>query len=96
MSKASLDLVVAQCDDSPRLRRQLRAITHRGHIARVTVADVRRHVREMGLAPANFVKNKQLVVDEHNLGELLRILNEDLTRGGLTRDRFRIESKEPM
>jgi len=44
----------------------------------------------------NFVKNKQLVVDEHNLGELLRILNEDLARGGLTRDRFRIESKEPM
>ncbi|MGI8576275.1 MAG: hypothetical protein ACR2MA_13345 [Egibacteraceae bacterium] len=96
MSKASRDLLVTSCDASPRLRRRLRAITHRGHIGRVTVTDVHRHVREMGLPPANFVKNQQLVVDEDNLGELLRMLNEDLTRGGLTQDPFRIESKEPM
>jgi hypothetical protein len=50
----------------------------------------------MGLPTASFVKNSQLVVGEDNLDELLRILNEDLTRGGLTRDPFRIESKEPL
>lgn len=95
MSKASRDLLVTACEASPRLRRRLRAITHRGHIVRVTVTDVRRHVREMGLPTANFVKNKQLIVED-DPGELLRILNEDLTRGGLTRDPFRIESKEPL
>jgi hypothetical protein len=96
MSKASRDLLAAACNASPRLRRRLRAIAHRNHIPRVTIADIRRHVREMGLPVANFVKNNQLVINEDNLGELLHVLNEDLTRGGLTRDAFRIESKEPM
>lgn len=96
MRKESRDLLVAECDASPRLRRRLRAIAHRGHINRVTVADIRRHAREMGLPTTQFVKNGQLVVGDDNIAELLRILNEDLTRGGLTRDRFRIESKEPM
>jgi hypothetical protein len=96
MSKASHDLLVAACDESPRLRRRLRAIAHRNHITRVTVADLRRHVREMGLPVVDFVKNDQLVIDEDNVAELLHILNEDLTRGGLTHDAFRIESKEPM
>jgi hypothetical protein len=96
MSKASRELLVAECDASPRLRRRLRAIAHRGHLNRVSLTDIRRHTREMGLPPAHFVKNNQLVVADDNIAELLRILNEDLTRGGLTRDRFRIESKEPM
>jgi hypothetical protein len=96
MSKTMRELLVSACDTSPRFRRRLRAITHRGHITRVTVSDVRRHVRAMGLAVSTFVNKNQLVVTEDNVGELLRILNEDLTRGGLTGDRFRIESKEPM
>jgi hypothetical protein len=96
MSTESRDLLVAECDASPRLRRRLRAITHRGHIGRITLADVRRHTKEMGLPATRFVKNNQLIVDADNIADLLQILNEDLTRGGLTRDRFRIESKEPM
>ncbi|HET8556255.1 MAG TPA: hypothetical protein VFL58_02980 [Gaiellaceae bacterium] len=96
MSQGSRDLLVAECDASPRLRRRLRAIAHRGHLGRVTLADIRRHTKEMGLPTTQFIKNNQLIVDEDNIAELLRILNEDLTRGGLTRDRFRIESKEPM
>lgn len=96
MSAAARDKLTAACDASPRLRRRLRAIAHRGHINRVTIADVRRHVREMGLFPASFVKSNKLVVDDDTIGELLRILNEDLTTGGLTHDPFVIESKEPM
>jgi hypothetical protein len=96
MSKASKELLVKACDDSPRLRRRLRAIAHRKHIAKVSIADVKRHVREMGIPGKDFVRNNELVVTEQNVGELLRILNEDLTRGGLTHDRFWIESKEPM
>jgi hypothetical protein len=95
MSAGSHDLLVAACEDSPRLRRRLRAIAHRGHLPRVTLADVRRHVQEMGLRPSDFVRGQNLVVDDQNVAELLRILNEDLTRGGLTRDPFVIESKEP-
>ncbi len=96
MSMESQDRLVAACHDSPRLRRRLRAIVHRGHIARVSLADIQRHAREMGLKPTEYVRHGKLVVDESNMAELLRILNEDLTRGGLTHDRFVIESKEPM
>jgi len=41
------------------------------------------------------VRELSLVVDDEHVAELLRILNEDLTRGGLTRDPFVIGSKEP-
>jgi hypothetical protein len=96
MDSQQRDLLVERCDQSPRLRRRLRSIVHRGHIGRVKLADVRRHVREMGLEPTDFVSNGKLVVNEDNVDEMLRMLNEDLTRGGLTHDPFRIESKEPM
>lgn len=96
MDPQQRDLLVDRCDESPRLRRRLRSIAHRGHIDRVTVADVRRHVSAMGLKATTFVRKGKLVVDEDNVDELLRMLNEDLTRGGLTHDPFRIESKEPM
>ena len=35
-------------------------------------------------------------MNTENISDLLHVLNEDLARGGLTHDRFRIESKEPM
>lgn len=96
MSTDGQDLLVASCKERPQLRRRLRAIVHRGHIGRVTILSVREHVEAMGLDPTLFVNGKELVVDDANLGGLLRILNEDLTRGGLTGDKFIIESKEPM
>jgi hypothetical protein len=96
MTAAQRSLLADRCRDSPRLRRRLRSIAHRGHISRVSVADVRRHVREMGLDTGTFIRNNRLVVDDANVDELLHVLNEDLMRGGLTADPFRIESKEPM
>lgn len=96
MSSESRDRLIAACHDSARLRRRLRTIAHRGHVSRITVNDVQRHVREMGLTPSDYVRRQSLVVDDGNVAEVLRILNEDLTRGGLTRDPFVIESKEPM
>lgn len=96
MSAAHRDLLVGACEARPRLRRRLRSIAHRGHLTRIGVDDVRRHVREMGLPPKDFVRQGKLVVDDDNIEELLRMLNEDLTRGGLTHDAFVIESKEPM
>lgn len=88
--------LVAACEQSPRFRRRLRAIAHRGHIADVTLGDVRRHIKEMRLRKNRFVRSGHLVVTEANVGEVLRVLNEDLARGGLTQTRFVIESKEAM
>lgn len=96
MSAESRDLLIARCNASSRLRRRLRAIALRGHLDRVTVPAVRKHVKAMGLDPALYMQGKQLLVDDTTVEELLRILNEDLTTGGLTGDPFRIESKEPF
>jgi hypothetical protein len=96
MSSESRDLLIARCNASSRLRRRLRAIALRGHLNRVTVAAVRNHVKAMGLNPALYTQGKRLLVSDGTVEELLRILNEDLTTGGLTGDPFRIESKEPL
>lgn len=84
MADADRAILVDTCRDKARLRRRLRSISHRGHIDRITVADVHRHVNEMGLDPDRYVCQGRLVVDEDSVEELLRMLNEDLTRGGLT------------
>jgi hypothetical protein len=96
MTETSDEVLAAACDGRPRLRRRLRAIAHRGHIPNVTIADVRRHIRQMDLPEARFIKNGQLVINDDNVEAVLFILNEDFTRGGLTNVPFRIESKEPM
>lgn len=96
MRDADRDRLKDLCRSKPRLRRRLRAIAHRGHIDRVTIDALKRHVREMGLRSGDFARNGRLVITDDSVDELLRILNEDLTRGGLTRDPFWIESKEPM
>jgi hypothetical protein len=90
------EILIERSRESSRVRRRLRSIVHRGHLARVGIADVRRHVGAMGLPLAEFVQNGRLVVDRANADQLLQILNEDLFVGGLTGDRFRSEGKEPM
>lgn len=90
------DELVARCRDSARLRRRLRSIAYRGHISKVKIADVKRHLKEMELEEDQFLKNGKLIVDAANADDLLRLLNEDLMRGGLTQAPFRVESKEPM
>jgi hypothetical protein len=96
MDNAQRNLLADRCRDSPRLRRRLRSIAYRGHIANVSISDVRKHVREMGLSPSIFIRSGRLFVDEAHIEELLLVLNEDLMRGGLTSEPFRVEGKEPM
>lgn len=96
MSIDSKTKLIARCDGSPRLRRRLRAIAHRGHLERVTLEEVRRHAQQMDLTVSDFVDGDELVVTDKNVEAMLRLLNEDFSRGGLTNDPFVIEAKEPM
>jgi hypothetical protein len=89
------DVLIDRSRESSRVRRRLRSIVHRGHLTRVSVGDVRRHVGGMGLPVAEFVHNDRLVVERANVDQLLQVLNEDLFVGGLTGDRFRSEGKGP-
>lgn len=96
MTDTQKAVLVERCRESSRLRRHLRAITNRGHLDRVTIAQVRTHARRMDLDPENFIRSGKLVVDQANADELLQLLNEDLFVGGLTGDRFRSGGKEAM
>jgi hypothetical protein len=78
---------------SSRLRRQLRAIHERGHLAHVTIERVRSHLAALGLEEADYIAGDELVVDEADPRTLLDLLNEDLFIGGLTDVHFRSERK---
>jgi hypothetical protein len=78
---------------SSRLRRQLRSIHERGHLADVSIDRIRRHITALGLEQADFIAGDELVVDEADPRMLLDLLNEDLFVGGLTDAGFRSERK---
>lgn len=89
------DRLAERARTDSRLRRVLFSIQARGHLAEVSVEKVRQHVRAQGLNPAKFVKGNQLVFDDAEPATLLKILNEDLFRGGLTNEPFVADRKAP-
>lgn len=93
------DEAIAELDERSasdgRLRRRLLAIHERGHLATVTLADIRREATRQGIKQASIIRNGQLVIDQIDAGTLLRLLNEDLMTGGLSGTRFSVERKAP-
>jgi hypothetical protein len=89
-------ILIERCEESSRLRQRLRAIHSRGHLSRVSIAEVRAHAKRMKLKPKDFIKNDKLLVTETNVDQLLKLLNEDLFTGGLTGDPFVSGGKEPL
>jgi hypothetical protein len=77
------------------LRRRLRAIHERGHLATVSIDKIRNHLRQLGVDEELFIHDNQLIVNESDSVALLDVLNEDLFAGGLTGTRFRSERKSP-
>jgi hypothetical protein len=75
------------------LRRRLRALHERGHLADVDIDQVRAHIRDLGLPEDELISGDELVVDEADPRTLLYLLNEDFFIGGLTTTGFRSERK---
>lgn len=84
-----------RCETDGRLRRRLRSIAERGHLAGVTIDQIREHLREVDLDEADFIEGDELKVDERNPFQLVYLLNEDFFRGGLTDTDFRSDRKSP-
>jgi hypothetical protein len=84
-----------RCETDGRLRRRLRAIAERGHLAQVTIEQIREHLREVDLDEDDFIEGDELKVDESNPFQLVYMLNEDFFRGGLTETDFRSDRKSP-
>lgn len=78
-----------------RLRRRLRSIVERGHLATVTTDRLREHLRDAGLQEDQFLDGDKLRYDAANPFELVYLLNEDFFQGGLTDVAFRSDRKSP-
>lgn len=83
------------CRTNSRLRRVLYSIEARGHLATVTLPQVREHIAGQGLDEAALIRTDKLVFDEADPATLLKLLNEDLFLGGLTRTPFVVDRKAP-
>lgn len=82
-----------KCRTDGRLRRRLRSIIERGHLANVTLDEVRAHLQELQLEEGKFIQDDELVFDDADPFTLMALLNEDLFSGGLTGTGFRSERK---
>lgn len=89
-SEAAL-LEVARADS--RTWRRLREIRRRGHLAGISLADVRKYAKKVGLESAAIVQDGKLVFNPADRFSFLHLLNEDLYRGPLTDETFEAQRK---
>jgi hypothetical protein len=92
---AALAELSERCEKDSRLRRRLQAIRDRGHLANVTLNDVRKEAERQGLDPNEVVRDGRLAVEGIDAPTLLKLLNEDLMTGGLSGSRFSVDRKSP-
>jgi Domain of unknown function (DUF4868) len=91
---AVLDLK-ERCRSDGRLRRRLRAIHERGHLAHVTIDQLGDEAKRQGIEPSLVIRDGKLNVGGIDAMTLLKLLNEDLMTGGLSGTRFSVERKAP-
>ena len=90
------DRLARKCQTDGRLRRRVRSIAERGHLATVTAQQIRAHIREAGLRESDFLdQDDRLIVDDEDPFRLVYLLNEDFFTGGLTAEAFRSDRKSP-
>lgn len=95
MSASSLAALQERCEANGTLRRRLRAIYERGHLAQLTIDDVRSEAERQGLNAEALIVEGQLSLENVDAATMLKLLNEDLMTGGLTGTRFLVDRKTP-
>jgi hypothetical protein len=93
MQPASLSALMDVAKTDSRTWRRLREIHRRGHLADVSLDDVRRYAKGVGLDPKKIVQNGKLVFDVSERFSFLHLLNEDLYNGPLTEETFEAQRK---
>lgn len=87
------DRLKARVKDNSRLRRVLYVINKRGHLQHVPMSRIQSHIAAQGLDASTLVRANKLVFDEADPAMLLKLLNEDLFKGGLTDEGFIVDRK---
>ena len=85
------DLVVL-CRRDSRLGKKLRAVVERGILSTVTIDQVQDQIDNLGLGPG-LVSDGHLVLTRESAPTILKLLNEDLFRGGLTSTAYEASHK---
>lgn len=76
--------LVGRLASSSVLRRKVTALLRKPHLQALTIPQVRRELRRLGLPVADYVQNGELVFDRATEKDLLLVLNEDMFIGGLS------------
>lgn len=83
-----------RAETNSRVRRLLRNISERGHLAGVSMERIRTHIQQQGLDETTLLRGEHLLLGDDPT-PLLKLLNEDLFRGGLTDVPFVSDNKAP-
>ncbi|MDO8309011.1 MAG: hypothetical protein Q7V58_11715 [Actinomycetota bacterium] len=95
LSSTSRDVLTTVAARNGRVRARLYSILGRGHLAAVTPAKLRAEMRKHGLDPTRYLINGELTFDDAEVDEIMKLLNEDFTIGGLSQSPFTINRKSP-
>jgi hypothetical protein len=95
MRQADIEELRAMAVRDSRTWRRLREIEARGHLANVTIRDVRKYATEVGLDPDKIVAGDKLLFDVSQRFSFLHLLNEDLYNGHLSGELFESQRKAP-
>ncbi len=96
LKEGAAEALAAKAASDIRLRRRLQSIHESGHLATVSIDDVRAEIGRRGLDEDELIDNDQLVFDDADPFTLLRLLNEDLFTGGFSGRHFRASGKAPL
>jgi len=92
-SDGSVDALSEVAHRDSRVWRRLREIHRRGHLASVSIGQVRDYAVRMELEVEHLIEGEQLVFDPAERFSILHLLNEDLFLGPLTNERFEAQRK---
>ncbi len=84
---------LAKCVQNSRVANRARAIFERGHLSNVSIDMIRKEIKKQNLDEKKLIKNGKLVFDDADPYTLLKLLNEDLFIGGLSRTPYAADRK---
>lgn len=93
MPEDSVDALKEVAVRDSRLWRKLRSIHRRGHLAEVSIEQVRAYADEVDIDVEQVVEDNKLVFDPSERFTIMDLLNEDLFRGPLTEELFEAQRK---
>lgn len=95
MSSSAMATLVEVAQRNMSIQRRLQSIALRGHLSSISIDQVKDEMKRHDLNVEKFIVDGQLVFDRADLKDILKLLNEDLFRGGLTDQDFQVDRKSP-